>query len=372
MKRGRGGHDEDGEGDGDDDGDKAIRDREKSYQDALNRVLLLADRIVPAAQQAFYGTTTPNNTNSDTNTTTMMATEAEEGPLPPSLSSSSTSSSSSSSSSSSNSQSYAIPSSGSKAAQEAVVLLLERLDYQVEDIVERSIDEHGIPMIFEDHALPSPLVMARLPLMSSNQILKIRQVLESMGPLQGLSAGLDQLKSEMVKNKATAASRPITANPLVRFASDYIPRFQALTVSTDSKDTPKCAQCQKVTKKLQRCARCQAVRYCSKECQKQHWPQHAPICSVTTSSTSTSSSTTPAAIGGSKSEGSPAISTESSPATSSSSSVRSLSWAIDTGTCLIRTEESGPTNALHLEGNILAVSSATGTYSSLSQIAFTF
>ena len=29
----------------------------------------------------------------------------------------------------------------------------------------------------------------------------------------------------------------------------------------------------------QRCSRCRKQRYCSKQCQLQHWPNHKPVCS---------------------------------------------------------------------------------------------
>ena len=41
-----------------------------------------------------------------------------------------------------------------------------------------------------------------------------------------------------------------------------------------------CAFCQKLPgeKKFPRCSKCRRVRYCSKECQQRHWPQHKPKC----------------------------------------------------------------------------------------------
>lgn len=39
-----------------------------------------------------------------------------------------------------------------------------------------------------------------------------------------------------------------------------------------------CTQCQKRLEKLLKCAKCKSVWYCSKECQKKHWPKHKPTC----------------------------------------------------------------------------------------------
>lgn len=33
--------------------------------------------------------------------------------------------------------------------------------------------------------------------------------------------------------------------------------------------------------KLKTCGRCRVVRYCSKECQTKHWPEHKPYCEIT-------------------------------------------------------------------------------------------
>ncbi|KAG2134485.1 hypothetical protein DEU56DRAFT_913672 [Suillus clintonianus] len=39
-----------------------------------------------------------------------------------------------------------------------------------------------------------------------------------------------------------------------------------------------CTQCQKVLDKLLKCSKCKGVWYCSKECQKEHWPTHKSAC----------------------------------------------------------------------------------------------
>ncbi|KAG1719280.1 hypothetical protein EDB19DRAFT_1786098 [Suillus lakei] len=39
-----------------------------------------------------------------------------------------------------------------------------------------------------------------------------------------------------------------------------------------------CTQCQKTLDKLLKCSKCKGVWYCSKECQKKHWPAHKPAC----------------------------------------------------------------------------------------------
>merc|ERR1712008_392179 len=42
-----------------------------------------------------------------------------------------------------------------------------------------------------------------------------------------------------------------------------------------------CGSCSNVetgTASLQKCSRCGVVRYCSQECQSQHWPFHKKVC----------------------------------------------------------------------------------------------
>ncbi|KAG1778227.1 hypothetical protein EV702DRAFT_1094802 [Suillus placidus] len=39
-----------------------------------------------------------------------------------------------------------------------------------------------------------------------------------------------------------------------------------------------CTQCQKILDKLLKCSKCKGVWYCSKECQKKHWPAHKSAC----------------------------------------------------------------------------------------------
>ena len=48
--------------------------------------------------------------------------------------------------------------------------------------------------------------------------------------------------------------------------------------SEDKERAFKCPVCGKAAHLL--CSRCKAVRYCSKECQKQDWKEHKKVCSV--------------------------------------------------------------------------------------------
>jgi hypothetical protein len=41
-------------------------------------------------------------------------------------------------------------------------------------------------------------------------------------------------------------------------------------------DTNKCSKCDELAH--QKCGACQAVYYCSRECQKLHWPEHKIFC----------------------------------------------------------------------------------------------
>ena len=54
----------------------------------------------------------------------------------------------------------------------------------------------------------------------------------------------------------------------------------------------KCGQCGKRgdTNSIRRCSRCQAIRYCSRDCQARHWPQHKVTCTPATNPTVSSSS----------------------------------------------------------------------------------
>ncbi|KAG2122477.1 hypothetical protein DEU56DRAFT_73672 [Suillus clintonianus] len=68
--------------------------------------------------------------------------------------------------------------------------------------------------------------------------------------------------------------------------------FQALASSSvyrkgrQNKILLKCTQCQTAMEKPRHCAKCKSVLYCSKECQKQHWPTHKLGCNEVEQSSS--------------------------------------------------------------------------------------
>ena len=52
-------------------------------------------------------------------------------------------------------------------------------------------------------------------------------------------------------------------------------------VASKSSKSHYCVKCQKIEqcgKPFARCSGCQLVRYCSKDCQKQHWKEHKALC----------------------------------------------------------------------------------------------
>jgi len=44
--------------------------------------------------------------------------------------------------------------------------------------------------------------------------------------------------------------------------------------------TSLCGNCGKTDEKLQKCAKCHFQKYCGKECQDAHWPEHKKVCSA--------------------------------------------------------------------------------------------
>ena len=66
------------------------------------------------------------------------------------------------------------------------------------------------------------------------------------------------------------------------FMQNLCTRHQTLCVQSGV--MKKCGQCGKRgdTNTLRRCSRCQAIRYCSRDCQARHWPQHKVTCTPTT------------------------------------------------------------------------------------------
>lgn len=49
-------------------------------------------------------------------------------------------------------------------------------------------------------------------------------------------------------------------------------------IPTELETAPRCALCGKQNAVLQKCARCKSARYCSKDCQQQHWGAHKGFC----------------------------------------------------------------------------------------------
>ena len=80
------------------------------------------------------------------------------------------------------------------------------------------------------------------------------------------------------KYAVRAAISPLYAVPYVD------PILSGNHISERTGDASMCANCkseQSSSVKLSSCARCKKVKYCSKECQKNHWPKHKISCKQT-------------------------------------------------------------------------------------------
>ena len=96
---------------------------------------------------------------------------------------------------------------------------------------------------------------------------------------QGAIFTLSLLRSRLAALESGAARSPMDA--LVSTASrQQVERFMAASVQqAQALDSGgKCAGCGKVAVGLRACARCRSVRYCSRACQENAWPQHKREC----------------------------------------------------------------------------------------------
>lgn len=59
------------------------------------------------------------------------------------------------------------------------------------------------------------------------------------------------------------------------------PHIPQILMVDMSKAHAGCAQCKETMCKLQRCTNCRSIYYCSKDCQKAHWPLHKATCLLT-------------------------------------------------------------------------------------------
>lgn len=41
---------------------------------------------------------------------------------------------------------------------------------------------------------------------------------------------------------------------------------------------PKCGNCEGESEEMKTCSRCKLARYCSQECQREHWAAHKVVC----------------------------------------------------------------------------------------------
>ena len=97
-------------------------------------------------------------------------------------------------------------------------------------------------------------------------------------------ANIDFTKEEMNLKLDHVRCNLDSRKKLVTFFADRIP-CNCLDValrSVQDINTGKCRNCDRICKdtgELQDCAGCHMVKYCSRECQREHWPKHRDICS---------------------------------------------------------------------------------------------
>ena len=75
--------------------------------------------------------------------------------------------------------------------------------------------------------------------------------------------------------------RKMEAKEFVRVALS--PLFTSPNFSNDEEDVdldPACERCSVILPRMLMCGRCKTAKYCSKDCQKSHWPEHKVTCSA--------------------------------------------------------------------------------------------
>ena len=60
-------------------------------------------------------------------------------------------------------------------------------------------------------------------------------------------------------------------------------RFNYAPLRDGTHDLKFCESCKRPQMQMRKCSGCLWARYCSKNCQKQHWPCHKPVCGPDTS-----------------------------------------------------------------------------------------